>query len=310
MTSPATPGIQQRLDPKLWKEHRFGLPAARWNSLSGRAFWITGAGTGYGRAISIALAAAGAIVYMTGRRGAKLDETRESARALGVHPGNMTSLAADITDRDSVSAATARIVAASTGLHGLVNNAAVPSPGPLATISSAQWQRLWDTNVTGAWLVTQAALPLLESRDSYRVVFMTSEAGWASTPGFGAYNASKAALNSLGASFAAELAQRRPDGDAQVNTLIAGEARTEMNRGSNESPYSVVCMALLLLSHPRGGPNGHFFHRDGRHFAFGYSTYYNKSLLEPDRVVHAGKDGITSSFGSLKNWLRTRLPKH
>ena len=67
--------------------------------------------------------------------------------------------------------------------------------------------------------------------------------------------------------------------DIQMNALIPGEARTEMNRGSTQSPYKVVSMALILLSHPRGGPNGRFFHRDGRHFGLGYTLPYDKPLI-------------------------------
>ena len=67
--------------------------------------------------------------------------------------------------------------------------------------------------------------------------------------------------------------------DVQINVLVPGEARTEMNQGSNRSPYTIAGMVLLLLSHSPGGPNGHFFHADGRHLAFGYSPPYDRSLL-------------------------------
>lgn len=143
-----------------------------------------------------------------------------------------------------------------------------------------QWNALLATNVTGQWLVSKAALPLLARAQALRIVFMTSEAGWAATPGFGPYNVGKSALNSLGASFAAECAARYPQRDVQVNVLIPGEAHTEMNAASAESPYSVVCMALLLLSHPAGGPNGCFFHRDGRHFEFGHARAFPRPLLD------------------------------
>ena len=52
-----------------------------------------------------------------------------------------------------------------------------------------------------------------------------------------------------------------------------------MNQGSAISPYTVVPMTLALLSHPFGGPNGRFFHRDGRHFAFGYAEPYERVVL-------------------------------
>lgn len=136
-----------------------------------------------------------------------------------------------------------------------------------------------ETNVTGPWLATRAALPLLAASRSARVLFTSSEAGWVFTPGFGPYNVTQAALNNLGASFAAECAARYPDRDFQVNVLVPAEARTEMNPGSSESPYAIVSMALALLSHPPGGPNGCFFHRDGRHLSFAYTKPYSRSLL-------------------------------
>jgi NAD(P)-dependent dehydrogenase (short-subunit alcohol dehydrogenase family) len=111
------------------------------------------------------------------------------------------------------------------------------------------------------------------------VVFLTSEAGWAATPGVGPYNVSKAAVNALSASFAAECAQRYQECDIQINALIPGEARSEMNQGSSISPYTVVPMTLALLSHPPAGPNGRFFHRDGRHFSFAYSGAYESALF-------------------------------
>ena len=92
---------------------------------------------------------------------------------------------------------------------------------------------------------------------------MTMDFGFSSCPhsragqrrqGFGPYNVSKSAVNTLGASLAAECTLRYPDKDIQVNVLVPGEARTEMNQGSTESPYAVVSMVLVLLSHPPGGP--------------------------------------------------------
>jgi NAD(P)-dependent dehydrogenase (short-subunit alcohol dehydrogenase family) len=103
--------------------------------------------------------------------------------------------------------------------------------------------------------------------------------GWAFTPGFGHYNATKAALNSLAGSLAAEAAARYPAADVQINVLNPGEARTEMNGGSTTSPYAAVSMTLILLSHPPSGPNGCFFARDGRHLGFAYAKPWPRELL-------------------------------
>ncbi|SRR5258708_5860801 len=279
----ATPHIRQVLDPARWSEHHFGLPDDRWRSLATRSVWITGAGTGYGRSLAAALAAAGARVFLSGRRLTKLQETLMHLRELAIPTDRCEILPCDITDPVSVSAAGAAIAGKAGALHGLVNNAALPSPGgvhdPLASMDPTQWRALLETNVTGHWLVTKTALPLLLATGSARVLFVTSEAGWAFTPGYGPYNVSKSALNNLGASFAAECARCHPDRDIQINVLVPGEARTEMNQGSADSPYAIAPMALALLSHPAGGPNGRFFHRDGRHLSFACAEPYPRPLL-------------------------------
>jgi len=279
----STHGILQKVDPFFWRDHHFGLPQQRWDSLKGSAFWVTGAGTGYGRAISLALAAAGAKVFLTGRREQKLRDTLDEGISLGIDVAHCIPIVADISIESDLLRAIETISQYVPHLHGLINNAALPQPDfglfPLAEQTHTAWAELFAVNVTAQWLASRAALPLMANLDGFRLLFMSSEAGWAATPGFGAYNISKSAVNSLGASFAAECSAHYSDQDVQVNVLVPGEACTEMNRGSTESPYSVVSMTLALLSHPPGGPNGCFFHRDGRHLAFAYSSAYTKDLL-------------------------------
>ncbi len=278
-----TPGILQDLHPASWRDHRFGLPQVRWDRLNGRSFWITGAGTGYGRCIALALAAAGARVFISGRRIEKLRETVEEGLALGIDVSRCIAVPVDIRSDEDLARAVRNIQLVTPSLFGLVNSAALPQPSgtlfPLTSQSVASWTDLLTTNVTGPWLTCKAAMPLLDNGEGFRILFLSSFAGWASTPGFGPYNVSKSALNTLGASLAAECVLRYPSKDVQINVLVPGEARTEMNQGSTESPYAVVSMVLVLLSHPSGGPNGFFFNRDGRHLAFAYTQEYPQPLL-------------------------------
>jgi len=280
-----TPGIRQDLDAQRWHEHRFGLPADRWRNLAGRRFWIIGGGTGFGRAIATALAAADAAVFLTGRREKVLTEAIEAMRPLRIDPARCRAVASDITDVGAITAAARRIASEPDGqLHGLVVCAALPqpreSPWPLVDLPPEAWNRLIATNITGQLNVARAALRAMVATGAVRAVFLTSEAGWASTPGVGPYNVTKAALNSLVASLAAETARRCSAIDVQINALDPGEALTEMNRGATTTPYAAVPMLLALLSHPAGGPNGRFFHRDGRHRAFAYAEPWTRSLLE------------------------------
>lgn len=279
----ATPGITQRVDPANWRQHRFGLPLDRWDGLNGRLVWITGAGTGFGQAMAIALAAAGARVVITGRRLEKLNDTCALATTFDIPQSRIIPLVADVTAPEEVERAAHTVIDRFGAPYGLVNNAALSQrPAgrwPLEMMSVEQWNAQITTNLTGPWLVARAIASAMAAAGVMRILFITSEAGWASTPGVGAYNVSKAALNSLSASLACELSAHYPDADVQVNALIPGEARTEMNRGSEESPFTIASMALTLLSHPPGGPNGRFFHRDGRHFSFAYAPAHDHSLF-------------------------------
>jgi NAD(P)-dependent dehydrogenase (short-subunit alcohol dehydrogenase family) len=278
-----TQGLLEHCDPRAWSDHRFGLTAARWSSLAGRTIWITGADTGFGAAIAAIVAAAGGYPILTGRRYQKLEDTRAAMADMRIDPARATLLPCDVRDESQIVSAANEISQRFQILHGLVICAALPqprpTPWPFADLPRESWQALIDTNVTAPWLTARAALPLMARTGAARVVLLTSEAGWASTPGFGPYNVSKAALNSLGASLAAEAAEQYPQADIQINVLNPGEARSEMNQGSTVSPYTAVAMTLALLSHPPGGPNGCFFARDGRHLEFAYAKPWGRALI-------------------------------
>lgn len=278
----ATRGLLEYGDYAAWKAHRFGLPLPRWNALAGKVIWITGAGTGYGAAIATILAAAGARPVLSGRRRERLQVTLNNMRSLGVDPAAALIVPGDVRNESQLLAAAGQIEAEAGALHGLVVCAALPQrgggPSPLSDMTRETWDAMIETNVTAPWLSARAALPVMLRSHAARIVLLTSEAGWADTPGFGPYNLTKAALNSLGASLAAELAALHSDADVQINVLNPGEAKSEMNQGSSVSPYAAVAMTLALLTHPPGGPNGRFFARDGRHLEFAYAKAWGKPL--------------------------------
>lgn len=279
-----TPLDIESVDPRKWKEHLFGLSQERWERLCGKTFWITGAGTGYGRSISCTLAAAGAQVFLTGRRIEKLQESLEEMTSVfGISAEKCYLISADITRDEDILKACNKVNDLCNSLHGVIHSAAIPSlPGsryPLENDPVEYWDRIMSTNVRAPWLLTRSIFPHLLASGEVRALFITSEAGWADTSGFGMYNISKAALNSLGHSVAREYADRYPDADIQINVVSPGEANTEMNQGSPITPYSIANIVLLLLSHPRGGPNGRYFHRDGRHLEFCYTKPYERALV-------------------------------
>ncbi|MFC1829959.1 SDR family NAD(P)-dependent oxidoreductase [Thermodesulfobacteriota bacterium] len=269
--------------PEQWRQHKFGLSEKKWQKLYGRSYWVTGAGTGYGHAITSALAAAGSQVFLTGRRIEMLNESLKKMNALGIDTGKCHLIPADLTQEEDIHLACSKVTKRCEKLDGIVHNAAIPSkPGsryPLHDDPVEYWDKIMATNVKAPWLLTRTIYPHMSKRGSIRIIFMTSEAGWASTPGFGMYNISKAAINSLGHSMAMEFAKRYPDDDIQINIVQPGEARTEMNQGSSTSPYAVVSMVLLLLIQPKGSANGRFFDRNGRHLQFCRTWPYEHPLV-------------------------------
>jgi NAD(P)-dependent dehydrogenase (short-subunit alcohol dehydrogenase family) len=261
--------------------HGFGLPRERRDLLATRRMWVTGAGTGFGRAVSIALGLLGASVVLTGRREHKLRETIDAAVAAGAAGDRFEALPFDLTDAAAYPQATATLVRLR--IHGVIHCAAVAqqSQQPPPLLDTESLPLLLRSNVEAAWRAARAAVQAAIGGDVVRVVLFSSEAGWHFTAGFGPYNVSKAALNNLGGSLAAEVAARYPSCDVQINVLNPGEARSEMNQGSLRSPCTSLPMILALVSHQAGGPNGRFFHADGRHLGFAAAEPWPVPLYSP-----------------------------
>jgi 3-oxoacyl-[acyl-carrier protein] reductase len=265
-------------------QHRFGLPAERWSRLQGKWFWITGAGTGYGRSITLALMAAGANFVLSSRRSHVLQAVIDEGKVLGFAVGECLIRPLDLNLPEQIEAACEEInrLTGNDGLTGLVHCSAKPPPGsrwPSTDESWNDWDAIMNPNVRAPWHMVRNVFPALERNGHPRIVFLGSESGWHGGHCAGLYGVSKAALNNLVQTLSDEYGARYPELDLQLNLLEPGEARTEMNTGSPNSPNTVICMALLLLSQPEGGPRGRFFHRDGRHLRFGHSPPYDKSLV-------------------------------
>lgn len=198
---------------------------------SNRFVLVTGASTGIGRACAVRLAKKGFGVFATVR-------TEEDARSIesaapeAAHPVRAVRL--EVTDAASIAAAVEVVQAGvgEEGLFGLVNNAGICVVGPGECVSVAEWKRQFDVNVFGLIAVTQALLPLLRARSKRRVspwariVNISSVTGSVPTPLFGAYCASKAAVESVSDTFRRELFHHH----IRVSVIIPGTIQSEIWR--------------------------------------------------------------------------------
>src|SRR3984893_6994487 len=142
---------------------------------TGRSALVTGAAGGIGSAVAHALAAAGAAVLVT-----DLDKDAASAVAERIRTdgGEAESAALDVADRASADAAVAEAAGLADGaLHILINNAGVTAPAMFADLTDANFRRLIDVHMMGAFHCSQAALPFMPTDGKGRIINVTSSAG-------------------------------------------------------------------------------------------------------------------------------------
>ena len=174
---------------------------------------VTGATSGIGRAIALALDAAGYAVTATGRSRAALDDL--VAAAPGIVP-----LCLDLADRRAVAAALA-----SRRVDVLVNNAGVmPKPGPFETMDFAAIDDTVAVNLQSVLWLTQQVLPQMRARGAGHLVFTGSTAGHAPGANFAVYAATKAAISAFAGALRAEVS---PDG-LRVTELVPGRVETAL----------------------------------------------------------------------------------
>jgi NAD(P)-dependent dehydrogenase (short-subunit alcohol dehydrogenase family) len=169
--------------------------------MQGKVALVTGAGSGIGRAVAVALAAAGYQVAIAGRRQNALEATAAAANdALLVIP-------ADVTDAAAVQAMVDRTVARFGRIDVLFNNAgSAAPPTPTEELPLDVWRRVIDTNLTGAFLCAQAAFRAMKSQQPQggRIINNGSIAATTPRPNMAAYTASKHAVTGLTKTLALE----------------------------------------------------------------------------------------------------------
>ena len=164
---------------------------------SGKIALVTGAGSGIGRAVSLALQSAGYSVVLSGRRVAELEQTAALAKPSGDH---MLPVPTDVSKPDRVRALFGRTKEVFGRLDVLFNNAGASAPGiPMEDLTYEQWDAVVSVNLTGAFLCAQEAIKLMKSQQPRggRIINNGSISAQVPRPNSAPYTATKHAITGL-----------------------------------------------------------------------------------------------------------------
>ena len=189
--------------------------------MAGRVALVTGASQGIGRACALELAKAGATVALAARNMEKLESVAAEITAAG---GNARAFALDVANEESVKACAKAVIAEFGKVEILVNNAGVTRDTLMLRMKRTAWDEVLNTNLTGAFLLSQACASSMLRAQWGRVINITSIVGETGSAGQANYAASKAGLIGLTKSLARELASR----DITVNAVAPGFIQTAM----------------------------------------------------------------------------------
>lgn len=196
---------------------------------AGKTVWITGGGTGIGRALAVEYGRRGARVAVSGRRPGPLEETGRLVEEAG---GEAIALICDVTSEEDLEKTVAEIVAAAGGLDVVVANAGFGVGGRIEDLSAEDWRRQFETNVIGLVMTVKVSIPHLRKTRG-RIALMGSVAGTLGVPNSGAYSASKFAVRGIGQVLTAEHAAE----GISCTTLLPGFVESEIAKVDNLGQY-------------------------------------------------------------------------
>jgi 2-deoxy-D-gluconate 3-dehydrogenase len=194
-------------------------------SLAGRVALVTGASRGIGRAVALALGAAGAAVACAAR---SLDQVEATAATLEAAGARGLALRVDVTRADEIAQAVARTEAVLGPVDVLVNNAGVTLDRKTVEVTDEEWERVLATNLTSMFRCARAVAPGMIRLGRGKIINVGSMYGALGVPRYAAYCATKAAVEGLTRSLAAEWARH----GIQVNCLAPGYTNTDIPRAA------------------------------------------------------------------------------
>ncbi len=197
-----------------------------------KVVWITGGGSGIGRALALAFAKEGAAVAVSGRREERLQEVVHELESQGAKG---LAVRCDVADEASVAEAVQKVVRGLGGLDVAVANAGFSVAGRIEKLSAADWRRQLDVNVIGAAMTARYAIPHLRERKG-RLAFIGSVSAMMAPPGVGAYSASKYAVRAIGQALAVEL----HGSGVTCTTIHPGYIESEIAQVDNQGRFDAA----------------------------------------------------------------------
>jgi NAD(P)-dependent dehydrogenase (short-subunit alcohol dehydrogenase family) len=220
-------------------------------SLRGRVALVTGGGRGLGEAVCQSLAEAGATVIAA-------DVNHDSAQAVAARlrgiGADSSALALDVTDEGQTAAALQQIMQAHGRLDFIINNAGIDKTVSVEELSVPEWERILAVNLTGPFIMSRTAFPILRQQGGGHIVNIVSTAAKRAWPNASAYHASKYGL--LGLSYALHT-EGRPHG-IKVTAVISGGLRTpflldrfpDIDINNLQDPRHVADTVRFVLTQP------------------------------------------------------------
>ena len=233
---------------------------ARPDLFTDRVVCVTGATRGIGRAVATDLVKHGATVILHGRNARALDELYAELRELGPEPA-VAALDLERAQGNEYQHLTDQITERYGRLDGLLHNAGILGDrSPIEHYDIGTWQRVMHINVTAAFILTRCFLPLLRQSRDASILFTTSGVGRQGRAYWGAYAASKFAIEGLSQVLADELGST----PIRVNCINPGRTRTRMrahaypaeNPATLAAPESLTGPYLYLLGPDSAGVSG------------------------------------------------------